>query len=96
MARRRVTDRGGDHSGGVISGGTMTRTRRATGEALLAPSRKRRSQVRPITTTTGKGAEGERVAEGSGVARKVGNTTGAMGPRCLAVPPTKWKAGATG
>ena len=77
MVRRRVTDRGGDHSGGVISGGTMTRTRRATGAALLAPSRKRRSQVRPITTTTGKGAEGERVAEGPAVATKGSNVPGA-------------------
>src|SRR6516165_115473 len=91
MARRRVTDRGGDHSGGVISGGTMTRTRRATGEALLAPSRKRRSQVRPITTTPGKGAEGERVAEGPAVARKGSNVPGAIGPRCSAMPPTTRK-----
>jgi hypothetical protein len=86
----------GGHSGGVISDGTMTRTRRATGEALLVPPRKRRSQVRPITTTNGKGAEGERVAEGPAVARKGGNAPGAMGPCCSAMPPTTWKAGATG
>jgi len=90
------TDRRGVHSGGVISDGTMTRTRRATGEALLVPPRKRRSQVRPITTTPGKGAEGERVAEGPAVARKGSNVPGAIGPRCSAMPPTTRKAGATG
>ena len=84
-------DRRGVHSGGVISDGTMTRTRRATGEALLVPPRKRRSQVRPITTTPGKGAEGERVAEGPAVARKGSNVPGAIGPRCSAMPPTTRK-----
>ena len=39
------------------SDGTMTRTHRATGEALLAPARNRRSKVGPITGSTGKGAE---------------------------------------
>ena len=75
------------------SDGTMTRTRRATGEALLVPPRKRRSKVRPITMTAGKGAEGERVAEGPAVARKVGNATGAMGPCCSAVPLATREAG---
>ena len=42
----------------------MTRTDRATGEALLAPARNRRSKVGPITGNTGKWAEGERVADG--------------------------------
>ena len=42
----------------------MTRTRRATGEALLVPPGKRRSQVRPITSVPGKWAEGERVEDG--------------------------------
>ena len=46
------------------SDGTMTRTCRATGEALLAPVRNRRSRVGPITGDTGKGTEGERVADG--------------------------------
>ena len=46
----------------------MTRTRRATGEALLAPPRKRRSHVQPITSNPGKWADGERVTEGSAVA----------------------------
>ena len=46
------------------SGGTMTMTDQATGEALLAPARNRRSKVGPITGNTGKGAEGERVADG--------------------------------
>ena len=39
------------------SDGTMTRTHRATGEALLAPTRNRRSKVGPITGSTGKWAE---------------------------------------
>ena len=75
------------------SDGTGARTRRATGEALLVPPRKRRSKVRPITMTAGKGAEGERVAEGPAVARKVGNATGAMGPCCSAVPLATREAG---
>ena len=50
------------------SDGTMTRTHRATGEALLAPVRNGRSKVDAITGGTGKGIEGERVAEGRVVA----------------------------
>ena len=46
------------------SGSTMTRTGRATGEALLAPVRNHRSKVGSITGNTGKWAEGERVADG--------------------------------
>ena len=45
------------------SDSTMTRTRRATGEARFTPVRNRRSKVRAITGGPGKGAEGERVAE---------------------------------
>ena len=93
MDRRNLTD-AASHPGGVSGDGTMTKTRGATGEALLAPPRKRRSKVRPITTTAGKGAEGERVAEGPAVATKVGNATGAMGPCCSAVPLTIREAGA--
>jgi hypothetical protein len=92
MDRRSLTD-AASHPGGVSGDGTMTKTRRATGEALLVPPRKRRSKVRPITTTPGKGAEGERVAEGPGVARKVGNATGATGPYCSAVPLATREAG---
>src|SRR3546814_6511326 len=55
---------------------SVTRTRRATGEALLAPLRKRRSQVRPITRD-GKWADGERVTDGSVIATKRGNARGA-------------------
>ena len=77
------------------SGGTVTRTRRATGEALLAPPRNRRDRIRPITSAPGKWAEGERVAEGSAVAVKRGNARGAKGPCCSAIPPTTRKAGAT-
>jgi hypothetical protein len=65
------------------SDGTMTRICRATGEALLAPTRNRRSKVGPITGKPGKGAEGERVADGSTVAMKPGNAGGAKGPCCL-------------
>ncbi len=72
-------DRAG-RSGGVVSDGTTTRTHRATGEALLAPSRKRRSQVGRITGDPGKSAEGERVAEGRVVATKRSNVRGAKRP----------------
>ena len=77
MARRTWLMRRDTRRGG--SDGTVTRTRRATGEALLAPPRKRRSQVRPITSD-GKRADGERVTEGSAVAMKRGNARGAKGP----------------
>jgi hypothetical protein len=64
------------------SDSTVTRTSRATGEALLAPVRNRRSKVGPITGNPGKWAEGERVADGSAVAMKSGNADGAKGPCC--------------
>jgi hypothetical protein len=72
----------------------VTRTRRATGEALLVPPGKRRSQVRPITSAPGKWAEGERVEDGLVVAGKRGNARGAKEPYWSAMPPTTWKAGA--
>jgi hypothetical protein len=77
------------------SDGTVTRTRRATGEALLVPPRNRRSKVGRITGAPGKSADDERVAEGPAVATKRGNARGAKGPCCSAQPPTTWKAGAT-
>src|SRR5439155_648822 len=49
----------------VVAAGVLT------GEALLAPPRKRRSQVHPITRD-GKWVDGERVTEGSAVVRKRG------------------------
>jgi hypothetical protein len=55
------------------SDGMATRTRRATGEALLIPSRNGRRKVGRITREAGKSVEDERVAEGSVVARKRGN-----------------------
>src|SRR5262249_18838243 len=58
----------------------VTRTRRATGEALLAPSGKRRSQVGRITGDPRKSAEGERVGEGLVVAGKRSNVRGAKRP----------------
>ncbi len=66
----------------------MTRTRRATGEALLAPLRKRWSQVHSITSDPGKWADGERVTDGSVVAMKRGNARGAKGPYWFATSPT--------
>ena len=64
------------------SDGTMTRTCRATGEALLALARNRQRKVGPITGDTGKGAEGERVAEGRVVTRKRGNARRVKAPCC--------------
>jgi len=63
-------------------GSTATRTRRATGEAVLVPARNRWSQVGRITGDTGKSAEDETVAAGSVVAMKRGNARGAKGPYC--------------
>jgi hypothetical protein len=77
------------------SGGTVTRTRRATGETLLVPPRNRRSWVGRITGAPGKSADDERVAEGPAVAVRRGNARGAKGPCCSATPPTTRKAGAT-
>src|ERR1700731_5172587 len=82
MGSRNLTDtaispqRGGSDS-------TVARTCRATGEALLAPARNRRSRVDRITGATGKSIEGERVAVGSVVAMKRSNVRGAKGPCCL-------------
>ncbi len=53
------------HSGGVFDGGTVTRTREATGEALHAPWRNPWSKTAPITDDTGKWSGGVRVADGS-------------------------------
>jgi hypothetical protein len=81
MGSRNLTDaatsprRGGSDS-------TVTRTCRATGEALLVPARNRRSKVDRITGSTGKSIDGERVADGSVVARKRSNVRGAKGPCC--------------
>ena len=76
------------------SGSTMTRTCRATGEALLAPSRNRWSKVGRITGDPGKSTEGERVAEGPVVARKPRNCGGAKEPCCVARLSSKREAGA--
>ena len=92
-ARRRPIDAAG-RSGGVVSDGTTTRIRRATGETLLVPARKGGSWVSRITGTTGKSADDERVADGPEGAMKRGNARGAMGPCCSAMPSTTWKAGA--
>src|SRR6202171_2401728 len=85
MECRNLTDaassprRGGSES-------TVTRTCKATGEALLVPARNRRSRVGRITGEPGKSAEDERVAAGSVVAMKRSNVRGAKGPchlQCL-------------
>jgi hypothetical protein len=60
-----------------------TRTRSATGEALLIPPGNRRSKGGRITGDPGKSTEDERVAEGSAVALKRGNACGAKGPYWL-------------
>ncbi len=91
MSSRTLTDaaislrRGG-------SDGTMTRTCQATGEALLAPARNCRSKVGLITGEPGKGAEGERVADGSVIAMKPGNAGEAKGPCCIAISSTTREA----
>ena len=64
------------------SDGTMTRTHRATGEALLAPARNCRRKVDTITGGTGKCIEGERVAERRVIAMMRGNACGAKTPHC--------------
>ena len=81
MDGRKLIDTAGSLRRGG-SGGTMTRTDRATGEALLAPVGNRRSKVGPITGSTGKWVEGERVADGRVVALRRGNTRGAKAPCC--------------
>src|SRR5262249_38386584 len=67
---------------GVVSDGTTTRTHRATGEALLVPTRKGGSWVSRITGNTGKSADDGRVTDGPVVARRRGNARGAKGPCC--------------
>ncbi len=68
------------HSGGVFGGGTVTRTRKATGEALHVPWRNPWSKSAPITDDIGKWSEDVRVADGSVLAVKPGNAGGAKGP----------------
>src|SRR5437762_12431224 len=85
-----------DAAGFLRRGGsdsTVTRTRRATGEALLVPPGNRRKRVGPITSAPGKWADDERVADGPVVAEKRGKARGAKGPCCAATPPPTRKAG---
>ncbi len=79
MGRRKLVE-APTHSGGVYDGGTVTRTRKATGEALHVPWRNLRSKTVPITDDTGKWNGGVRVADGSVVVVKPGNAGGAKGP----------------
>src|SRR5215472_1811936 len=66
-------------------------------EQLEKPSSSRReiggSWVGPITGSTGKWADDERVTDGPVVARKRGNARGAKGPCCSACPPPTREAG---
>src|SRR5262249_51754980 len=94
MDRRSAADAAGHSGGGGGTGGRVTGAWGARGEAPPAPPRKRRSQVGRITGTTGKSAEGERVAEGPAVASRRGNARGAKGPCCPATPSPTREAGA--
>src|SRR2546422_11659474 len=69
--RRSLAD-AADRSGGVGSDSTVTRTHRATGEALLVPPRNQRRQVDRITGPPGKSAGGERGGGGAAVGAKRG------------------------
>jgi hypothetical protein len=71
----------------------VTRTCRATGEAVLVPPRNRRSKVGRITGSPGKSTEDETVAAGSVVAMKRSNARGAKGPCCAYFLPPKREAG---
>ena len=63
------------------SGSTVTRTRRATGEALLAPSRNRRKLGSSYNRgKPGSGATARGWPQGSVLAEKRGNSRGAKGP----------------
>lgn len=86
MGRRRLAEEASPLRQGD-SGGTVARKCRATGEALVVPSRNRWSKVGRITgKKNGKSVEGERVADGSGVAMKRGKARGAKGPCCSVIP----------
>jgi hypothetical protein len=81
MVRRRLTE-ATRHSGGVKA----TARWQGCAKQLEKPSSPRREiggAGNRITGDTGKSATGERVAEGSAVARKSGNADGAKGPCCL-------------
>jgi len=75
-------------------GSTVTRTRQATGETVLAPSRNRRRKVGRITGEPGKSTEGKTVAAGPVVAEKRGNARGAKGPCCSHLLRQQREAGA--
>jgi hypothetical protein len=81
MDRRRLTEET-RHSGGV----TATARWQGCAKQLEKPSSPRREiggKGNRITGDTGKSGTGERVAEGSAVAKKSGNADGAKGPCCL-------------
>jgi hypothetical protein len=60
-----------------------TRTRCATGEALLIPPCKRRSTGGRLPGDPGKSTEEERVTEGAVGGVKRGNARGTQGPSCV-------------
>jgi hypothetical protein len=82
MDSRKLTDAANPLRRGE-SGGTLTRTSQATGEALLVPLRNQRKKIDCITGETGKSVEDERVTEWPVGAKKSGNADGAKGPYCL-------------
>jgi hypothetical protein len=82
MGRRRLAE-AADHAGGVGSDGMGTRTRSATGAALLMPPGNRPSKGGRRTGDPGTSTDDERVAAGAVGALKRGKACGAKGPSCV-------------
>src|SRR5262249_6216713 len=74
------------------SDGTVTRTRRTNGEALLVPPRNRRSQGGRITGAPRDSADDERGADGPEGATRRGNARRTVRARCSANPPATTQA----
>ena len=82
MDASQLTDAAG-HSGGVSSDSTMTRIMPSNWRSPPRPVAKSAEQGNRITGDTGKSGNGERVSDGSVVAKKRSNVCGAKGPCCL-------------